>query len=74
MTWQSKALYRSVNNASKTSLLSVASFQVLNIMRVYTSDKTSWTKQITLVRDDFYRILKSSKNSKSFESLQVQNN
>ena len=31
--------------------------------------KTSWAKQITLVRDNVYRVLKSSKNSKSFENL-----
>ena len=42
---------------------------IFNIMRVYTNDKTSRTKQITPVRDNFYRILKSSKNSGSFENL-----
>ena len=31
--------------------------------------KTSWAKQITLVRDNVYRVLKSSENSKSFENL-----
>ena len=39
------------------------------LIRVYTSHKISWAEQITLVRDNFYRLLKSYKNSKSFENL-----
>ena len=38
-------------------------------IQVYTSHTTSWGKQITAVRDNFYRILKSFKNFKRFENL-----
>ena len=41
--------------------------RVIRIRALFT--KTSWANEITLVRDNIYRILKSFKNSKSFENL-----
>ena len=47
---------------------------IFNTIRVYTSDKTSWLKQITPVKDNFYRILKEFQKIQEFwESFQAQN-
>ena len=40
----------------------------MRVLRIRTiSQKASWAKQITLVRDNCYKILKSSKKFNSFE-------
>ena len=45
-------------------------FEFIQVIRIEALlKKTSMAKQIILVKDNIYRILKSFKNSKSFENL-----
>ena len=42
---------------------------IFNTIRVYTSQENSWAEQITFAQENFYRPLRSSKTSKTFENL-----